>query len=223
MGCSITATFSDSSPDEVLIQMFEDDGRGVQKRVRIKDFIKSIMDSEVSAPLERCHVNAIPYLYDMAVSNGGFKVVQVVPKSKALVQYKGLKFLVPFPALAFSTTVTDGKIVDSRVFAVADKEINDATKLYHYPFGNVYSHGEICWGGTGILKRTDYRSPKDLAGIPMEFLSAATNDDLWLKEYCTIPEVPALLSSIYEELQSKEEFPDEVLSPMGTKTLRDLF
>ena len=201
----IEITIEEETPDFASVRVSED-SKGCLKRIPIKSLVNLLSEGDEVA-LSHCGVplNCL----DMAFSGAGmFEVVQYVPADKFLVRYMDKKYYIPFPTLVFQIRVEQKKVVKTRVFSAMDTVPTKNSVLYHFPFGNVYYDGKICWGGNRL---PEYEWPSDV-NIPALFLSAPTNNDLWSTERCTVgKDCEPLLSKIYEYLTKKEIFPSKWL------------
>lgn len=79
------------------------------------------------------------------------------------------------PTLIFTFKIYDGVIMSGYVCCVKDPIVIESTKIYYYPFGNVYSDGHICFGGNNMAnhKICDYTQ---LHSMPSRFLLMPTSD-----------------------------------------------
>lgn len=81
------------------------------------------------------------------------------------------------PSLVFIVNLRDSILTGVSVFAIKDDIIKEDTKLYHYPFSNVYSTGHICFGSNNV-KDKEIRDMRSLLTIPAMFLSMPSTHDL---------------------------------------------
>ena len=148
----------------------------------------------------------------------GLTAVFAMPEGKARFKYEDRsgteKFdgIIPWPKLVFIAQSTNGNSSGLKVFCHKDSVLTKDTKLYHYPFGNVYQDGGVCMGGyhqtvTSLMGLCDYVDA---------FYKMVTNADLWRTDYSNfhMSQKEAL-----EKISKLEKFPGEYLKEIG-KTLR---
>jgi hypothetical protein len=115
----------------------------------------------------------LPSKSSLAVSTSeGMTYFYDIPKSKICVKYHSSRYTdVGHPRLLFAIyTNKEGLVQSLKVAALKGKDpLTSSTKLFHYPFSNVYSSGSVCWSGYHDL---------DIDTIPMMFLSAPNNSHL---------------------------------------------
>jgi hypothetical protein len=88
----------------------------------------------------------------------------------------------PLPRLVFSFGYTpEGKTISYRLAVIADKTPTPKTKLYEYPFSNVYSHTGICIGAANSMPI--HKSLRTLATLPNYILSLPNNDHMFNPKY----------------------------------------
>ena len=174
----VTAKFSTKDLATVFVSITDENGMVESKAIRYQDFSDIINMSRMEEDLFR--TGQLPKGYwdgYISVSNPStFKVVVVVPEARRLLNYYGESFEVPFPALTFLIATTAGKVNVSKVFAVLGQNIAPESTLYHYPYGNVYDDGKICWGQNILDSLPSIRS---VDGIVALFFGSETNDDLF--------------------------------------------
>jgi hypothetical protein len=126
----------------------------------------------VKTPLLR--KNIIAYMEEL----DGTKVVLVeVDKGRFTIEYHGTTFEnVGHPKLLFAFYVLRNRIKYVEVMAVKDLVVKPETKIYHYPFSNVYSNFKACWPDVENMKieRLD-----QLSTLPYMFIKTNNNDHLY--------------------------------------------
>ena len=118
---------------------------------------------------------------------------------------------VGIPRLVFAIKVFNNSVLQTKVVAIKDKIVTENTAIYCYPFSNVYSDGNVCWGGVQLPA---FDNAISLKSMPDIFLSSPSNNHLYGKNLSSLEYRPLL-----EEL-SNREFKDEYLSPMGKVTFK---
>lgn len=207
---TITTVLRPDSSNTVVVSIQNTDGEVITKNVAFDDYLKMLDDSTVSTHVgTRLHLPENCYDIKCADSQN-FSIILTVPAQLFPITYlRDNHYVIPFPRLLFAFNVVDTKLVESRVFAIpGDSSIDDDTIVYHYPFGNVYESGRICWGSNSL---PDVDDPGDCRVITQLFFSAPTNDDLW-KTSC-ISSSDAFLSQLYNRLNGVDKFDDTILKP----------
>jgi len=116
---------------------------------------------------------------------------------------------VPFPEILFVFTVSEGRILDSRLFACVPPIGRSYDRLYRFPFGNVYEEGNICWGGN-ILPQIN--EPIVLDGVVSRFFTSGFSGHLvYGTNMFNPPEGVVNLRTLLEHLVGQEHFPDRIL------------
>jgi hypothetical protein len=90
--------------------------------------------------------------------------------------YKTVFESIPFPKLIFLFTVKDKRIKQAKVGALTGLRLKENSIIYHYPYSNVHSSGQICFGNNTLPK---IESLTELYKIPEIFLSSEMNNDLY--------------------------------------------
>lgn len=217
----LTAVFSQASPEKVHLEIRDQDNKTITvKNVFLKNFIR-ILTNAMYEETVGVILGKVPYGYYNACVNGtGFSVIVSVPAKVAPFQYFDSVYLIPFPRLIFYFSFEDGAMQSACCFAAKDEELSKDTKLFHYPFSNVYNNGKICFGRNQIPK---CKTLSDVDDVVRLFYAAPSNADLWKPHYCN-GKYPALRVFL-DSLNGKETFPAELLKPFGldVKTLEKRF
>lgn len=193
-----------------------EDGTVTKKKVSAKELAYSLSAATTN---EYIHIGRMPKgYYDSRIDATGkdcFDIVLTTDAGIYPVQYLNEPpKLIPFPKLAFRFSFMNGQLKDSLCFALK----TGSPVLYHYPFGNVYSNGKICWGGHSFDGITKLHHSEQVA---RKFYELATNDDLWSSTY--VHGHAPILSAVYNELAGMETFPEEWLFPAsGEGTIDEL-
>ncbi len=187
------------------------DGQQIRKKVRIDQFIDLIQTATDSCRFRR--IGHIPDgLVDFSIGDraGHFKAVFMVPAGIRMLPYYGEVFTVPFPETVFFLSTQSGRVVESKVFS------KKGSRLYHYPFGNVYSDGRICWGGTSL---PSVQAISDMKKIPALFYGGDTNNDLYQVGTNVIrKDIFTHQRGLIHALKDLQEFPTEWLVPIDGTT-----
>jgi hypothetical protein len=118
--------------------------------------------------------------------------------------------LIPFPKLLFIASAKNGHTSGLSCFAFSGNLLTPDTKLYSYPFGNVYPTGSVCMGGFGM----DIHGYYDLYSYVQAFFELVTNDDLYDGTRSNKSGLRQL--DFIKSLEGKEKFPKEMLAEIGT-------
>lgn len=145
---------------------------------------------------------------------GSRRAIFYLPPERRVMYYQTTEnpYVFEFPALIFYMETRKNKVDTSqmRIFAVKEKtraEIGSDTKLYHYPFGNVYKEGRICWGSTQL---PEIESFNDFKKIILTFFGGVTNDDLFRASERFQKKV-ACQRELLEYLVKEDKFPTDLL------------
>ena len=126
----------------------------------------------------------------------------------------------PLPCMVFGFDIDpEGKVEGYRMAMVETGVPKPTTKLYEYPFSNVYKHTGICVGAANELPV--YKNFHSLASLPNHILSLPNNDHNFSREYNRLH---LGYRELLEHLQDKDAayYYDKILVPRGDgKTLQD--
>lgn len=135
------------------------------------------------------------------------KVLTLIPKGKRVFQHIETTFPeMNVPALLFYWVIENNRIYKTSVYALKEPVFNNKTTLYQYPYGNVYSSGDVCWG---TIDRPEINMLKKLDIAETVFLRSITSNDLYSESYTTQKEKS--LRDLLWYVNGFEEFPDEIL------------
>lgn len=113
------------------------------------------------------------------------------------------------PKLLFAFIVKGNRIMECQVVAVKDVTLKPKSKLFRYPFSNVYNSNRACWPE---LKEINIKNLFEIQNLPDLFFSSPANNDLFegvnLREW-------------FFKLQNKD-FDDKELKPLGVN-VQDFF
>lgn len=131
----------------------------------------------------------------------------VYTNQKRTIQFRrgsgvGQELVIKLPPLLVATSFKDNHLVKTQLWVIKPGMENrlsttstDAT-LCPFPYGNVYSHGGVCWGTTLIR---DLRQPGEVVDA---FFNSGFNGDLYTASYLGIRDVqlPDLIARVGEDL-----------------------
>lgn len=212
----LISKIKDDVADVVHVQATSDSGETVKKILPMKKYIELLTDS-----MEDSHkmvaIGQIPNgYYDGKIhpyEPDTFSVTIALPKGLQQIVYGTSSYSVPVPGLVFVIEVKKQRIIKSVVYAYKG-ELTEDSPLYHYPFGNVYCNGKICWGGNSLPK---CNVMKDVDKVIALFFGSPTNDDLYSPEsnFLDPPEYVLSQRAFLEFLKGKDEFPENILMETG--------
>ena len=192
----------DSCFREVSVRL-EDKGIVTCKKIPMADFLSLLQNSAAMGQVMR--IGRLPQgYYDGALSpaENTFMMAVSIPAAVRPVQYFDTVYVVPFPALMFIFCIATGRINVSKVVALDTDVPQENSIVYHYPFGNVYNDGKICWGNIAL---PGISNPLELPKAISGFFASETNNDLY--EVVDGRQQRQLL----EELSNADAFPKRYL------------
>lgn len=221
----ITCKMESSQPQRVDCVVEEDSGSVFKKIISMDDFTKMILTATDDAEDSRIsRLGTLPQGFiDGGMELGNMEAIMYVPPRKEIVNFFGTTYVVPFPALIFHFFVSNGKLTKSLVFATkvnSMEQLGNETPLFHYPFGNVYNDGKICWGNSVLPVINSLKQMDEYVSL---FFSSGTNNDLFHSIETKSKGKPVKLDqrSLLELLQGKKSFPKTFLKS-ATRTLGNL-
>jgi hypothetical protein len=200
----------------VEVELQKEDGEMKRKLISFSAFKELINDRFCKDTMFT--IGKLPHgYYDGKVSvmnKETFSCTVIVPSGMRMIQYYDTPYEIPYPAMAVSMYVTEGRLTKSSVFFLDTDTPNDMSKLFGYVFGNVSSNGQICWG-TNVLP--PLHSMEDLNLLIPLFFGCPCNDDYYSYSRFAVnaPEYCKTQRALYEDLQTKELFPLNILRATG--------
>lgn len=214
----------------VKVEILEDDGSQVEKTITVQNFREIFKEKEAKKYF--C-LNPMFDTYKPAESEKGLicgvqrtdscEGLFFVPADKRYMNVAGEQNMMPYPGLLFRLSATNGKLMESRCFAVKERQLSEltlASKLYAFPFGNVYPmDAHICWGSNQLAGMYDYEK---LRGAITTFFCSESNMD-YVKTGESYAKKYGTYQNFLGELGKKDVFPKTALvrSPFKA-TLFDL-
>lgn len=208
----VTARFDTKNLQLVELKIIKENGFAERKTISFVDF-NSIINSSTKES-DSFHIGKLPAgFYDGIVSiknSSTFQFVIEIPAARRNLSYYGDNYIVPFPRFVFYFAADAGKITKTKIFAVSSSEqkLTDDSVLYHYPFGNVYDDGHICWGNNVLEPVYSY---EDVWKFILLFFGSETNDDLFKSGKFHSQR------AMIEYLKNLENFPEKYLRKQGKK------
>lgn len=195
----------------VNVQLRKNQGDITKKTIAFSDFVDAINHSVVKNDNDYMMLGAMPKgFYNGGISKeDSFFGILTVLERKYPAKYHEERFLIPYPSLIFSFTVKKTRLVESAVYAATDASITDKTKLYHFPYANVYGNGTICWGENSLPQ---IGCLEELQLLPELFFGSPYNDDLFRNEWISKHDMHGMYS-LMKSVSKMEHFPNEWLEP----------
>ena len=204
----------------VDVTLIGEDKAKITKRLSLSEYI-AILSDQADTWLE---IPQFPYgtVKTKWQDKGNYITTVYVPKDvrPTIFMKKGSPLMIPYPNMVFYFTLKNGHLSASGCYAVKEDRLSltDESKLYRYPFGNVYTgDGRICWGGNFV---GDVKEPIQLERLISLFFDAATNSDLYQPGISCKKNIS--LEDLYLEVSGKEIFDEKLLSDSG-RVFRDLY
>ena len=129
--------------------------------------------------------------------------------------YSGHNDSVPFPHLLFHFRVAQYKVVNSHIFALKKSLKNLGDQLYIFPYGNVYTNGNVCWGSA--LKSKKINNPMNVVDVIARFLDSQYNADLFDSHVINVKKLEDFGNNLsfwkfVEYMKKRKIFPVEALN-----------
>jgi hypothetical protein len=112
-------------------------------------------------------------LYQEESSGRKIVVMEVDKAQRDIIYYSTPYESVGHPKLLFEFIMSGQSIMDCRIFAVQDGPLKPSSKLYRYPFGNVFQSYSACWPQ---LDEIAINHLTQLKNLPELFFNSPTND-----------------------------------------------
>lgn len=219
-----------SDSKEVSIKMIRDDKSVMEKTITDQDFMKILKTEEkaryiLPAPLFRNDEgdDYVPGMLCGEKYGKECKGVFFVPAAVNYMDIVGDKSNMPYPSVLFMLTAVNGSLVNSKCFAMKEKNIDELSfesRLYAFPFGNVmYSDAHICWGSNHMKDMYDFISLRSAISV---FFSASSNKD-YVHPGMTYSEKYGKYETFIRRIRKRKSFPDDALvESVYMKTLGEL-
>lgn len=200
------------------IQFANKTGEVTKKTITVKDFLDIIQGAVRE---EEKRLGSMPKgYYDLklaSLEDNTYKIYVVVKGERRKAEYFEEEFVIPYPDLFFSFSITKGNVTGSKCFALKDAVTSDDSMLYHFPLANVHNSGEICWGSNNLPEIEHF---SDIDFLVSLFFSSPYNEDLFDMEHLSEKYRCSQLE-IFQMLSSSETFPVDMLKETG-KTVGEL-
>ncbi len=192
----------------------QDDFAGLCKTISREDYVRLISRKSDGEPV-RTHIPRLPQgTLDLEWGDEkNYSLSVYVPADVRPTSYlkESNSQMLPFPNLIFYFEVHQGMIVDSRVFATRDsyRAVGKDTKLCHFPYGNVYPEGAICWGSNQGVQNVQ-NGIKGIEKVIGIFFNGIMNNDLYNSSKTKLKKNS--LEELLSDMVEKDSFPSDILA-----------
>lgn len=150
-------------------------GKRVARNINVEDFRNAFAGNLVL----RTGIMSPGIRYYSKKGDKEYIVVECPPKVRQTrcKRYKEGTINLPMPPTVFFFVITNGKLTSSKCFCIKKPIGESGQKLYHFPFGNTYNSGKICWGHSRKSFKGNL-SLSNIASLIDIFFSSGFNNDL---------------------------------------------
>lgn len=188
--------------------VIEENGTEIRKSILFREYQKACVSVDAGSGVQR--VGKLPEGFiDGGVDGTNFEAIIKVPGGKRPFKYLETEYFIPFPDMVFHFVAQKGRVTATETWFADENGV-----LYHYPYGNVYVNGAICWGGNLL---PSIGCLKDFEKLVTLFYSASTNNDLYQNVETKIGgrKVELTQRELLELVSKEETFPKKLLKPFG--------
>ena len=195
--------------------LIQEDNKGLikEKEVKLADFYNLLGSLMQSVSTNKIYNSSMIYtnkdnveiIQTLIKDEKNFKVILKRNKAKApfIIGTRALE--IEYPTLLFVVNISAGIFTNLAAFCVIDKQINEKSIIYKYPFSNVYADGKVCLGNNKL--QISWRDSDAILKIPNLFFSMSNtlrvNGNSNSKGYD--------LNLLLEYIINKDCFEDELL------------
>lgn len=207
---TVLAFITDNSCE---VSVCDKKGMVTSKVIEVDDFLKILGSSDAVINLNPNKM--MPFelgsnIIKIRYCEDGILFYVFLPKGKYVFNNSGKRMKVNYPNLLFQIAVDkDNRASRSRMFAVKDEDIiktkvwglskysikPDATMMI-YPFGNVSTNGNICWGGNVFPEVSSYENIMEIVNL---FLDTPTTAHYCLADFVEGKDRKKLLEKLVTE------------------------
>lgn len=189
----------------------------IEKRVSVSTFLAlldgNIREEEKFVVFPKLSSNV--YVAKISCSDkSSFDCLSIYKAEKRAFAIAGELLRIPFPTLLMHTRIRNGARNELHMFALDTDEPTDLSKVYEYPFANVYKDGSVCMGNIVSMK---IESIKDVDFIFDDFICGITNDHLYHMQN----KLGMTQLELVKHIEKLDVYPTELLLENG-KTLQSL-
>lgn len=211
--------YSEREPEVVRVQVYDEETKEITyKMVSFESYVAALKGYSWEKP-SYCRIGTLPRGFvDAAIADKNrFKLILELPEMiRPVIHHnrtEGIteQYMISYPGCVFFMDFSNKILKSSKIYAVGEKK----ELLYQFPFPNVYSTGNICWGS---VKLPQIESLKETEIIPEFFFGADNNNDLFSSNYLAkVGGETSSPKSWFKFLNGKEVFPMEYLKPVGVR------
>lgn len=189
----------------------------IEKRLSVCTFI-SLLDGNLRAEEKYVKIPRLAsnvYVAKISCNDkSSFDCLCIYKAGKRAFSIGGMLLRIPFPTLLMYTKIRKGIRTEIRIFALDTNEPNDDSRIYEYPFANVYQDGRVCMGN---ILSDQVESIKDIDDIFEDFICGITNEHLYHMQN----KLGLTQLELVKHIEKKKVFPKKLLLENG-KTLKSL-
>lgn len=174
-----TKSFIDEDGNLFFDVHYQSKNEVIEKRLSVNAFL-SLLDGNLRAEEKFVKIPKLAsnvYVAKISCSDiSSFDCLSIYKAGKRAFSIAGELLRIPFPTLLMYTRIRKGVRTAVSIFALDTDEPNDDSKIYEYPFANVYADGKVCMGN---IVSDQVVSIKDIDNIFEDFICGITNDHLY--------------------------------------------
>lgn len=148
-------------------------------------------------------------------SSTNYRIGIEIPRNIRTLRYvkNGVfEYNIPFPVCFVIFSIENNIVFSTEVFSLRNPITSEDDYLYHFPFGNVYKEGKVCWGG---VKVPTINSPFELLSLVGLFFNSEYNGDLIgsysFNSNADMQIEQSFVKTLFDALNNKEVFPNNIL------------
>lgn len=196
---------------------YQDGPERIEKRVSVNTFLAlldgNLREEEKYVVFPKLASNV--YVAKISSSDkSSFDCLTVYKAEKRAFSIAGELLRIPFPALLMHTRIRKGARNEIHIFALDTDEPTDISRVYEYPFANVYEDGAVCMGN---IVSEMVNSIKDVDCIFDDFICGITNDHLYHMQN----KLGLTQLELVKHIEKMDVYPTELLLETG-KTMESL-
>ena len=189
----------------------------IEKRLGIAAFI-SLLDGNLREEEKYVKIPKLAsnvYVAKISCNDkSSFECLSIYKAGKRAFSVAGEILRIPFPTLLMYTKIRKGTRNEIRIFALDTDNPTDDSKIYEYPFANVYVDGRVCMGN---ILSDQVESIKDIDDVFEDFICGITSDHLYHRQN----KLGLTQLELVKHIKKMNVFPKKLLLKNG-KTLMSL-
>lgn len=215
----LSFSFTDDIPDGLIMRK-NNEGKIKEKIISVNDFIRSL--TKVAQAGLTMNYWLPPNCLNLAYQGDELRVVVTSDAITAPATYhdrttkEDSGYIIPYPKLLFCLifNVNSGVLQNAQVFALKDDNAENNPDLYVFPYSNVYTNGNICFGGN-VFKLNDERLDLAVSSLIEMFYATPYNGDLYRMSNSGF--LSETLKILFEKMNGEKIFPKDKLVPLNQK------